>query len=117
MSRHFVDSPTVKKIEFSDGLSLSFEQMARRIAKEKILTYSYFLNNDKRSPLAVLEDWEYCGSCGLEPHICYTPTRKRRMLSGWFRTCICSENGRGGMDETSEEHCQRLVTWIRSFKR
>ena len=107
----------IKRIEFDDGSSLSFEQAARRIAKENKLAKGYWIKNDLRPATGVLEEWTRCGdeNC-IEPYLCYTPMKKRRLTNSWFAVCISANNDRG-IEETAEEHCVRMSQWLRSFKR
>lgn len=109
----------IKRIEFDDGSSLTFEQAARRIHKEKKLVKGYYIKNGLRPATGVLEEWTRCGDSKclyIESHLCYTPTKKRRLLNNWFAVVLAAENDRG-MEETIEEHCSRIAEWLRGFKR
>ena len=113
------DGINIKHIQFSDGTSLTFEQAARRILKEGKLTKGYWIKNGIRPATGVLEEWTQCGDdkcLYIEPHLCYTPNKKRKLLNGWFSVILAAENDRG-MEETAEEHCYRVEQWLRGFKR
>ena len=107
----------IKRIDFDDGSSLSFEQAARRIAKENKLAKGYWIKNDLRPATGVLEEWTRCGNDNcIEPYLCYTPIKERRFINSWFAVSISANNDRG-IEETAEEHCVRMSQWLRSFKR
>ena len=107
----------IKRIEFDDGSSLTFEQAARRIAKEHKLAKGYWIKNDLRPATGVLEGWTRCGNDNcIEPYLCYTPIKERRFANSWFAVSISANNDRG-IEETAEEHCVRMSQWLRSFKR
>ena len=107
----------IKRIEFDDGSSLSFEQAARQIAKENKLAKGYWIKNDLRPATGVLEEWTRCGNDNcIEPYLCYTPIKERRFINSWFAVSISANNDRG-IEETAEEHCVRMSQWLRSFKR
>ena len=50
-----LDASNIKRIEFNDGTSLTFEQAARRILKERKLTKGYWIKNGLRPSTGVLE--------------------------------------------------------------
>ena len=109
----------IKRIEFDDGSSLTFEQAAKRILKEGQLTKGYWIKNGLRPATGVLEEWTRCGNdkCRyIESHLCYTPNKKRRLLNGWFAVAISATNDQG-VQESNEEHCVRIAQWLRSCKR
>jgi len=108
----------IKRIEFNDGTSLTFEQAAKRILKEKKLTKGYWIKNGLRSSTGVLEEWTRCRNqkcLYIEPYLCYTPKKKRRILNSWFAVALATANDQG-IQESNEEHCLRMVQWLRSFK-
>lgn len=114
-----MDGMDIKRIEFDDGSSLSFEQAARRISKEGKLTKGYWIKKGLRPATGVLEEWTRCGNDNcqyIESYLCDTPTKKRRLLNSWFAVSISANNDRG-IEETAEEHCVRMSQWLRSFKR
>ena len=88
----------IERIEFDDGSSLTFEQAARRIHKEGKLTKGYWIKNGLRPATGVLEEWTRCGNdkcLYIESYLCYTPTKKRRLLNSWFAVSMSSNNDRG----------------------
>ena len=112
-----METMNIKRIEFDDGSSLTLEQAARRIAKENKLAKGYWIKNNLRPATGVLEEWTRCGnkSC-IEPYLCYTPVKKRRLRDSWFAVSISATNDQG-IEETAEEHCVRMSQWLRSLKR
>jgi hypothetical protein len=112
-----IDALNIKRVEFSDGTFISFEQAARRITKEKQLTKGYWMKNDLRPATGVLEEWTRCGkdTC-IEPHMCFTPVKKRSLTNSWFKVAIAATNDQG-IVESTEEHCLRMAQWLRGLKR
>ena len=108
----------MKRIEFNDGTTLTFEQAAKRIHRETKLCKGYWIKNGLRPATGVLEEWTQCRNTKclyIEPHLCYTPNKKRRIYNGLFAISLATENDRG-ITETAEEHCYRVEQWIRGFK-
>lgn len=107
----------IKRIEFTDDTSITFEQAARRILKENKLAKGYYIKNGTRPATGVLEEWTRCGdkNC-IEPLLCYTPRKKRRLTNIWFGVVLSATNDQG-IVESGEEQCLRIAQWLRSFKR
>ncbi len=105
----------IKSIEFTDGTRLTFEQAAKLIKKEGRLSYGPYIKNSTRSAIGVLEGWSECGNC-VEPMQCFTPIKHNRLHNLWFSVCISTENDRPS-EETPESACERMVKYLRSWKR
>jgi hypothetical protein len=109
------DATNVKAIEFRDGTRLTFEQAAKLIKNEGRLHYGPHMKNSVRPTTGVLEEWKECGNC-LEPLWCYTPTKGKRLHNNWLTICLSTENDRPSQ-ETPEQLCNRMVQYLRSWKR
>ena len=109
------DAMNVKSIEFRDGTRLTFEQAAKLIKEEGRLHYGPYIKNSIRPSTGVLEEWQECGNC-IEPSVCYSPIKKKRLHNSWLTICISTENDRPAT-ETPEQLCERMVKYLRSWKR
>lgn len=109
------DATNVKSIEFRDGTRLTFEQAAKLIKKEGRLHHGPYIKNSVRPSTGVLEEWQECGNC-IEPLWCYNPVKGKKLHNSWLTICISAENDRPS-EETPEQLCERMVKYLRSWKR
>ena len=111
------ESINIKSIEFIDGTRITFERAAKFIEKEsKLTTGPYIDGKGMRCATAVLENHQPCNQC-IEPVRCYSPIRKKRLYNRWFSGCLANECDRVILEETVEERCLRVASWLRSWKR